>query len=146
MRRADEEFIIFFSASEMFGRISKPQPTSRGTSTLLSRIHTQKRVEVLLQVYDLSTLLTQDQGSLLYTYPRCPFRYGECEWTQDPARQRYRPRAHACDDMRSGYPAGSWIARLSLHRGIADILKTLNKYKGNRKAEAKRARALNGTG
>ena len=90
----------FFSASDMFGRISTPQLPH--TSTLLSRIHTQKRVEVLLQVYDLSTLLTQDQGSLLYTYPRCPFRYGECEWTQDPARQRYRPRAHACDDMRSG--------------------------------------------
>ena len=40
------------------------------------------------------------------------FRYGE--WRQDPARQRYRPRAHACDDMRSG-----WIA------GLSSIMKSL---------------------
>ena len=77
-------------------------------------------------------------------------------------------RAHICDDMRSG-----WIARFELHHKIAHISKTLlfehyhvssldpascmlhllhpvlmdiNKHSGNSKAEAKRARALNGTG
>ena len=43
-------------------------------------------------------------------------------WRQDPARQRYHPRAHACDDLRSG-----WIAGLSIHRQIAHISKKLKK-------------------